>query len=62
MIFLYAVVIFFSSTGREPFTVIAQAPSAAACEAKATEQSRLAEKDPEVSGYTFKCITVPSKT
>lgn len=62
MIFLIALVTFFSSVDREPFSVVIRAPSLAACEAKAVEQSAKAEKDPEVSGYTFKCITVPTKS
>lgn len=62
MIYLYIVVTFFSSVGREPFSAIAQAPTVEACQAKADEQAALAEKDPEVSGYVVKCITVPSKT
>lgn len=62
MIYLIVLVTFFSSVGREPYGALIHAPSLAACEAKAAEQSAKANADPEVSGYTFKCITVPSKT
>lgn len=62
MIYLFIVVTFFGSTGKEPAAAIIRAPSAVACEAKAVEQRALAEKDPEVQGYTFQCVTVPTKT
>lgn len=62
MIFLIVLVTFFSSTGKEPFAATGHAPSAAVCAAKAAEQSALAEKDPEVEGYSIKCVVVPSKT
>jgi len=62
MIYLIVLVSFFSSTGKDPAAAIIRAPSAVACEAKAVEQRALAEKDPEVQGYSFTCITVPSKT
>lgn len=62
MIFLIVLVTFFSSTGKEPAAAIIRAPSAVACEAKAVEQRAKANADPEVEGYVFKCITVPSKT
>lgn len=62
MIYLIVLVTFFSSVDREPYSALICAPSAEACTAKATEQAAIAEKDPEVSGYVFKCITVPSKT
>lgn len=62
MIFLIVLVTFFSSTGRDPYMGIARAPSAAACEAKAVEQRALANKDSAVEGYSFTCITVPTKS
>lgn len=61
MYFLIAVVTFFTSVDREPFSAVILAPSLAACEAKATEQTHIAEKDPEVSGYAFQCLKVPTK-
>jgi hypothetical protein len=62
MIFLIVLVTFFSSTGKQPAAAIIRAPSAVACEAKAVEQRAIANKDPEVEGYTFTCITVPTKS
>ncbi len=62
MIFLFVVVTFFSSVGREPYVAAIRAPSAAACEAKAVEQRAKANADSEVEGFTFTCVTVPTKT
>jgi hypothetical protein len=62
MILLFVAVTFFSSVGREPYIAAIRAPSLAACEAKAAEQRLKANADPEVSGYTFQCITVPTKS
>lgn len=62
MIYLIVLVTFFGSTLKEPYTALILAPSAARCEAKAVEQRALANKDPEVEGYSFTCITVPTKT
>lgn len=62
MIYLFVVVVFFSSVGKEPIVGVANAPSLAACEAAAAEQSAIAETDPEVQGYTIKCVTAGTKT
>ncbi|HLZ23647.1 MAG TPA: hypothetical protein VKQ30_16170 [Ktedonobacterales bacterium] len=62
MIVLLAIVTFFSSVDREPFTALLRAPSMEACQAKAAEQSLKASADPEVEGYVFKCIVVPTKS
>jgi hypothetical protein len=62
MFFLFVVVTFFSSMLKEPYATILRAPSADVCEAKAAEQRAIAEKDPEVKGYSFTCVAVPSKT
>jgi hypothetical protein len=62
MIFLIVLVTFYSSVGREPYAAAIRAPSLAACEAKAAEQSLKATADTAVEGFAFKCITVPSKT
>lgn len=62
MIFLIVVITFFGSTGREPFSVIARAPSAEACAAKAGELTLKASGDTAVEGYSIKCVTVPTKT
>jgi hypothetical protein len=61
MILLFVVVTFFHSVGREPYIAAIVAPSLAACEAKAVEQRAKANADTEVEGYTFQCITVPTK-
>lgn len=62
MIYLIVLVTFFSSVKKEPFTAIIRAPSAAACEAKAVEQRAYANKDTSVEGFSFTCVTVPTKT
>lgn len=62
MIYLIVLVTFFGSTLKEPYAATILAPSLAACEAKAVEQRARANKDPEVKGYSFTCITVPTKT
>ena len=62
MILLFVAVLFYSSVGRPPYVAAIVAPSLAACEAKAAEQSAKANADPEVRGFTFKCVVVPDKT
>jgi len=62
MIVLLAIVTFFSSVDREPFSALVRAPSMEACQAKVAEQRAIADKDPEVQGYVFQCITVPTKS
>lgn len=62
MIYLIVLVTFFGSTGKDPFSGTFRAPNLAVCEAKAAEQSLKATADPEVQGFVFRCITVPTKT
>lgn len=62
MIFLYVIVAFFGSTGRDPWTAVARAPSMEACKAEAAKLTAVAEKDQTVQGYSIKCVTVPTKT
>ncbi len=62
MILLIAFITFLSSTKIEPMHLMGIAPSMEICQDQVNKLTAKAEADPQVEGYVFQCIVVPTKT